>query len=192
MELRERVKIAYSDVAIDPEGEHAFPAGAEFAHGLGYPKKLLETVPETVRESFAGVSNLSVQAAIPQGSRVLDLGCGAGLDSFVAGIKVGPRGHVFGVDFSRPMIEKACSASEHLKTETVSFAVADGERLPFPAASVDLVLVNGIFNLNPRREEIFPELVRVLASGGKVFAAELILRNPLSESEKASEENWFA
>jgi ubiquinone/menaquinone biosynthesis C-methylase UbiE len=52
--------------------------------------------------------------------------------------------------------------------------------------------VNGIFNLNPKRKEIFSELARVLRPNGRAYVAELILTGPPPEGDHASESNWFA
>ena len=69
---------------------------------------------------------------------------------------------------------------------------AEAERLPVSDGSIDVALVNGIFNLNPARAEIFRELARVVRPGGAVFAAELILREPLPPTTQFSEADWFA
>ncbi|HET8577787.1 MAG TPA: class I SAM-dependent methyltransferase [Methylomirabilota bacterium] len=69
---------------------------------------------------------------------------------------------------------------------------ADAERLPLRTAGVDVALVNGIFNLNPAREEIFSELARVVRPGGFVYAAELILTEPTERRRPTSDADWFA
>jgi ubiquinone/menaquinone biosynthesis C-methylase UbiE len=123
---------------------------------------------------------------------VLDLGCGAGLDSLVAGRKVGSRGKVIGVDFSTPMIGRARRAAAEAGAGNVEFFEVDAERLPLEDDSIDVVLANGIFNLNPARSEIFAELARVVRTGGSVHAAELVLRAPLPRETRESESSWFA
>ena len=97
-------------------------------------------------EAFAGVSNVSVTAAISVGATVLDLGCGAGLDSLVASLRVGPGGQVVGIDFSEAMIARARRAAAEIGANNVDFQLADAERLPLGDASVDVALINGIFN----------------------------------------------
>ena len=99
-ELRESVRSAYSAAASDPSGKHPFPVGPDFARDLGYPQELLSRIPDESVEAFAGVSAVSLQAQLREGLTVLDLGCGAGLDSLVAAERVGPTGCVIGVDFS--------------------------------------------------------------------------------------------
>lgn len=190
--LRDEVRAAYSAAAEHPEEKHAFPVGRAFAASVGYPLDLLAELPAAAVEAFAGVSNVSIFAQLPMGSTVLDVGCGAGLDSFIAARRVGHTGHVDSVDFSEAMLARARLAAAEGGINNVTFERGDAEKLPFLSQKFDVAIVNGIFNLNPFRELIFPELSRVLRHGGVVFAAELILIEPLSSDERASASNWFA
>jgi len=191
-QLRDKVWQAYSAAANSPGKQHAFPIGCDFAESLGYPRALLSELPAVTSEAFAGVSNVAVFAEIPQGVTVLDLGCGAGLDSLVAARRVGPTGKVIGVDFSADMLCRARTAVHEARVFNVELRAGDAERLPVEDAEIDVALVNGIFNLNPSRDAIFRELARVMRPGGAVFVAELILSGPLPPEVKASEANWFA
>jgi arsenite methyltransferase len=191
-QLRNSVREAYDAAAREPHRDHAFPVGREFAESIGYPRDMLATVPPASVEAFSGVSNLSIFAEIARGSRVLDLGCGAGLDSLIAATRTGPDGIVVGVDFSASMLERAIEAAREADRGNAIFCRADAEALPIKRASIDVALVNGIFNLNPARAVIFTELSRVVRAGGSVYAAELILREPLPPRVRASEADWFA
>jgi arsenite methyltransferase len=189
-ELRGKVREAYSSAAVTPADKHPFPVGRAFAKSLGYPAPLLDSLPSVAVEAFAGVSNVSLFATIPEGAKVLDLGCGAGLDSLIAARQVAPSGRVIGVDFSTPMLDRARQAAKEAAIQNVSFERADAERLPLDDASIDVALVNGIFNLNPARTAIFGELARVVRPGGVVYAAELILAG--SPPPNQSDADWFA
>ncbi|MCH7605802.1 MAG: methyltransferase domain-containing protein [Chloroflexi bacterium] len=191
-DLRQEVRRTYSQAAARPEDEHPFPMGRAFAESLGYPKEVLSSLPSIAVDAFTGVSNLSILADIPPGTRVLDLGCGAGLDSLIASQRAGPGGRIVGVDFSEAMLDRAFHAAESMGAPWIEFLLGEAEELPADDASVDVALVNGLFNLNPRRQEIFKELARVLRPNGVLYAAELVLKGPLPSHVKASESNWFA
>jgi ubiquinone/menaquinone biosynthesis C-methylase UbiE len=135
---------------------------------------------------------VAVFADIPLGATVLDLGCGAGLDSLIAAQRVGPEGRVIGIDFSDAMLMRARQAAAQAGIDNVEFRRADAEDLPFDDDSFDVALANGIFNLNPARDAILGELVRVVRPGGAVYVAELVLREPLPPEIQNSEVAWFA
>lgn len=190
--LRAKVNTAYSAAASRPEQKHPFPVGRKLAEDLGYPSEVLDDLPQPSVEAFAGVSSVSLFADLPVGATVLDLGCGAGMDSIIAARRVGPTGRVIGIDFSEAMLARARAAKELAGLPHLQFQQGDAESLPLANESIDVILVNGIFNLNPKRGEIFPELVRVLRPHGRAYVAELILTGPLPEADQASESNWFA
>jgi arsenite methyltransferase len=191
-QLRCAVAQAYSAAAHRPQDQHPFPVGRGFAASLGYPQELLNSLPPVSVDAFAGVSSVSVLAELPPGSRVLDLGCGAGLDSLIAARRVGALGRVTGVDFSQAMLQRARQGVTQAGLSNIEVCQADAAGLPLADASVDVALINGIFNLNPQRTAIFQELARVLRPGGWVYAAEIILRGPLPPEVKQDRANWFA
>jgi ubiquinone/menaquinone biosynthesis C-methylase UbiE len=166
--------------------------GRRFAESLGYPPALLAALPAVAVEAFSGVSNVSLFADLPGGVTVLDLGCGAGLDTLLAAQRVGPRGRVVGIDFSAAMLARASRGAAEAGAGNVVLCRADAERLPLADGAVDVALVNGIFNLNPARGAIFRELARVVREEGSVCAAELILRGPVSQRAAPGEAAWFA
>jgi SAM-dependent methyltransferase len=175
LDLRDQVRDAYTSAAETPAAKHPFPVGRQFAKNAGYPDDLLDSLPPVCYEAFCGASSVSVFARFPAGATVLDLGCGAGLDSLIA---ARTAGKVHGVDFSGEMLKRARSAASEVGAGNVEFHEASAENLPLPDDSVDAALVNGIFNLNPARDSIFGELERVVRDGGQVFAAEIVLREP--------------
>ena len=188
--LRARVRAAYSLAVEKPGGKHPFPVGREFALSVGYPACVLDALPVPAVDAFCGTSNLSLTAAIHTGSTVLDLGCGAGMDCFIAASRTGAAGRVIGVDFSRSMLARA--EASHSPGMHLIFLQASAELLPLRRASMDIALVNGIFNLNPMRGAIFGELARVVRPGGYAFATEIIRREPAGADEVITDDNWFA
>jgi arsenite methyltransferase len=191
-ELRDKVRDAYSSAAEDPGARHPFPVGRAFAESVGYPSEWLDHVPSASLDAFAGVSNVPCFVDIPENGTVLDMGCGAGLDSLLLARRMALRGRVIGIDFSWAMLERARCAAAASRTANVLFCQADAERLPLDDSVIDVAVVNGIFNLNPARAAIFRELARCIRPKGRLYGAELILREPLPPDAKAGEGNWFA
>ncbi len=188
-ELRRKVLDAYSAAALHPSSKHAFPVGRQFAENLGYPRDLLDKLPPACVEAFSGVSKLSLIADFPTEAVVLDLGCGAGLDSLIAARHAQK---VIGIDFSSAMLDRARESLRAADVHNVLLCQADAESLPLPDDSIRVALVNGIFNLNPARDAILRELRRVITPGGAVYAAELVLNAPLPPEQQSSEAKWFA
>ncbi|MCC6294496.1 MAG: methyltransferase domain-containing protein [Bryobacterales bacterium] len=192
MRLSGKVREAYSAAAMNPDARHPFPVGRAFAASLGYPPELLEQMPSTATDAFAGVSYVPGLVALREGSVVLDLGCGAGLDSLLLASRFAGQARVIGADFSGPMLTRARQAAGQSGITNVLFCQAEATRLPLAGGAVDVAAVNGIFNLNPARASIFRELARCVRPGGAVYGAELILREPLPHDVRADESNWFA
>ena len=190
--LRGRVRRAYSEAAKRTGDDLPISLGRESALSLGYPQDLLERLPSVAVDAFAGVSSVAVFAQKPPGSRVLDLECGAGLDSFIAAQRAGPAGWVVGVDSSEAILARPRRGAKSMGGNRIQFLHGDAENLELEDASMDIALVNGLSNLNPLRGEIFQELARVLRPGRARYAAELIVRGPLPAHVKSSEANWFA
>jgi len=192
VQLRDRVRGAYSVAAEHPDQKHAFPVGRTFAESIGYPSDLLASLPSVAFDAFAGVSNVSLFAEVPVGATVLDLGCGSGTDTLIAARRVGASGKVIGVDFSGSMLSRARQAVSESGIVSVELRESEAQRLPIADGEIDVAIVNGIFNLNPAREAIFRELARVVRPAGTVYAAELILSQPLPLEARANESDWFA
>lgn len=190
--LRQRVEQVYSLIATSPQAEHPFATGRGLADNVGYPKHRLDQLPANATRSFAGVAAVACFAQITVGATVLDLGCGAGLDSLLAAQQVGYAGTVVGVDFSADMVQRAQANADAVGSVNLRCVRGDAERLPLADSCIDTALVNGIFNLNPTRTAIFAELARVVRPGGAVYAAEIVLRHSLSPDVAAQETNWFA
>ena len=157
-----------------------------YAASLGYAKDDLEAVPpDAVVSRGCGIP--VARAGLRQGEIVLDLGSGAGLDSFLAARLVGPTGRVIGVDSSVEMVNKANKAAEKSNHANVQFKHALIERLPFDDCSVDVAISNCVMNHCADKLRAFKEVYRVLKVGGKMWISDLVTAGPFSEAVLADE-----
>jgi arsenite methyltransferase len=187
--LKSEIKKTYASVSQEPEKDFIFPTGRAWAEDLGYPEELAN-VPESAVESFAGVANPWVMGRLAPGERVLDLGSGAGTDSLIAAQMVGEQGHVTGIDMTHEMLAKARAAAAEMGAANVEFVEAEAERLPFPDASFDVVISNGVIDLIPDKDAVFTELFRVLAPGGRIQVADVTIQNPVSAEGRRNIDLW--
>jgi arsenite methyltransferase len=187
--LKSEIKKTYSSVSEEPERDFIFPTGRAWAEDLGYPAELAN-VPESAVESFAGVANPWRMGRVAPGERVLDLGSGAGTDSLIAAQMVGSGGRVTGIDMTAAMLAKARSAATAMGVRNVEFVEGEAERLPFPDASFDVVISNGVIDLVPDKDAVFAELYRVLAPGGRMQIADVTIQNPVSEEGRRKIDLW--
>jgi SAM-dependent methyltransferase len=187
--LKSEIKKTYASVSTEPEKDFIFPTGRAWAEDLGYPEELA-TVPESAVESFAGVANPWAMGRLAAGERVLDLGSGAGTDSLIAAQMVGEQGHVTGIDMTQEMLAKARAAAAEMGATNVEFVEGEAERLPFPDASFDVVISNGVIDLIPDKDAVFIELFRVLAPGGRIQVADVTIQNPVSAEGRRNIDLW--
>ena len=188
--LRSEIQRTYAAVSDDPDRDFMFPTGRAWAQELGYPAELLEGVPETSCESFAGVANPFALGPLNLGEDVLDVGCGAGMDTLIAAQMVGPTGSVTGIDVTPEMAAKARRSVTVMGLETVTIVEGSAEQLPFPDASFDVVISNGVIDLIPDKDAVFSEIVRVLRPGGRIQLADVTVQRPVSEEGKRNIDLW--
>jgi SAM-dependent methyltransferase len=187
--LKSEIKKTYASVSEEPERDFIFPTGRPWAEDLGYPTELAN-VPDAAVESFAGVANPWEMGRLTPGERVLDLGSGAGTDSLIAAQMVGEQGHVTGIDMTPEMLAKARAAAGAMGASNVVFVESEAERLPFPDASFDVVISNGVIDLIPDKDAVFAELYRVLAPGGRIQIADVTIQNPVSAEGRRNIDLW--
>ena len=187
--LKSEIKKTYSSVSDDPDRDFIFPTGRAWAEDLEYPAELAN-VPDSAVESFAGVANPWTLGRLAAGERVLDLGSGAGTDSLIAAQMVGDTGRVTGIDMTPKMLAKARAAASEMGVENVEFVEAEAEQLPFPDASFDVVISNGVIDLIPDKDAVFAEIFRVLTPGGRIQIADVTIQNPVSEEGRRKIDLW--
>jgi arsenite methyltransferase len=187
--LKSEIKKTYAAVSQEPARDFIFPTGRAWAEDLGYPEELTR-VSDRVVESFAGVANPFSLGLLQRGERVLDVGSGAGTDSLVAALQVGPEGAVTGIDMTPEMLEKARAGAAELGLENVTFVEGEAERLPFGDARFDVVISNGVIDLIPDKDAVFSELYRVLVPGGRVQIADVTIQQPVSDEGRRNIDLW--
>jgi ubiquinone/menaquinone biosynthesis C-methylase UbiE len=138
-----------------------------------YSAEELAAVPRSAIEGALGVGNHLRIARIEEGETILDLGCGAGIDSVLAARRTGPRGRVIALDFLPEMLERTAQAAAQAGLENIETLEAEMEAIPLPDESVDHVVSNGVINLSARKRRVLAECARVLRPGGKLSISDL-------------------
>jgi len=157
---------------------------------LEYQDHWLEGLPEGTIESFAGTGNPFMLGDINPAEKVVDAGCGAGLDCIIAAKMAGPDGEIIGVDMTQEMADKAKKNAEATGVKNASFHQGLFEELPVEDGWADVVISNGAINLAPDKDEIFTEMNRILKPGGRLQIADILVDKPIPESAKRNIDLW--
>jgi SAM-dependent methyltransferase len=188
--LREAIREEYQVVATEPTRGFHFHTGRPLAARLGYADTWLDGVPEASIASFAGTGNPFSMGELPRGARVVDVGCGAGIDSFIAARMVGPSGMVIGVDMTPAMLEKAKASATAGGFDNVEFRAGYGESLPVEDEWADVVISNGVLNLMPDKVAALREMARVLRPGGRLQIGDILVEKEVPQSAKERIDLW--
>ncbi len=129
-------------------------------------------------------------AGIKQGDTVVDLGCGAGNDIFVARPYAGEDGNLIGIDFTQAMLDKANINKAKLNADNIEFRLGEIENLPIENNYVDVVLSNCVLNLIPNKEKAFLEIFRVLKDSGHFCVSDIVVKGNLPDKLKQSAEMY--
>jgi len=188
--LREQVRRKYREVAVDPGASFHFHTGRYLARRLGYHDDLVAALPDRAVESFAGVANPFSLHPLAAGEKVVDIGSGAGFDSFIAAGQVGPGGQVVGVDMTGEMLAKSRETAAALGLAQVEFREGLAEALPVPDGWADVVISNGVINLCADKQTVFAEIHRVLRPGGRLQFADIANGQPVPEGALRDIDLW--
>ncbi len=166
--------------------------GRDLAERLGYLPEDLDRIPVESIESFAGVGYYFHLADLKEGESVIDFGSGAGMDTFIAALKVGESGEVVGIDMTEEQLSKSedlrknsgINNAKYLKGYLVDVPVEDG--------SFDVAISNGVINLAPEKDKVFKEMARVLKPGGRIALSDIVTEIQLSEGITCNTNLWAA
>ena len=194
-ELKELVKEKYSEIAEQPRTQNAASCcGASCCSDEVYN---LMADDYTQLQGYTADADLGLGCGLPtefakikKGDTVIDLGCGAGNDCFVARAITGETGKVIGIDFTEKMIEKARTNAEKLGYHNVEFRFGDIEKMPVSADMADVVVSNCVLNLVPNKLNVLKDVFRVLKPGGHFSISDIVLEGELPSKLKQAAEMY--
>lgn len=157
---------------------------------LGYDPGEVDSLPSATVDSFAGTGNPFMMGLLTEGERVIDVGCGAGLDTLLAARRVGPRGTVLGIDMTPAMVEKARTSAAAMGLANVEVKLGYAESLPVEDGWADVIISNGVFNLCPDKLGVMREFARVLKPGGRLQIADIVVHHEVPLSAKEDVALW--
>ena len=155
-----------------------------------YSAEELSLVPDAAVEAALGVGNPVRRAGLASGETVVDLGCGAGIDTLLAARLVAPGGRAVGLDTLPEMLERASAHATAGGIANVAWVRGELESIPLPDATVDVAISNGVLNLSPRKGRALSEVFRVLRPGGRLSIADIVLDEELPPEVMTDPDAW--
>lgn len=180
----------YTDLANNPKKDFGWDKGIANAKNHHYNDEWLQVIPQQVWQYCAAVGNPFTLGSFHEGSSVLDIGCGAGVDLCAASLLVGETGKVFGIDLTPAMVELANKNAQLSSLNNIQAYQGSFEDLPFDNELIDIVISNGAINLAVSKEKVFSEIYRVLAVGGALYFADMIKDENYSQPDTCSNGSW--
>ncbi|HEY8823951.1 MAG TPA: methyltransferase domain-containing protein [Candidatus Limnocylindria bacterium] len=188
--LRRSVAAKYSEVATNPELGFHFHTGRPLAMRLAYTAAAVDGLPPANLESFAGTGNPFLFGDLRVGEWVVDVGCGAGLDTLIAARQVGTAGRVIAVDMTAEMRAKTVRGATEMGLTNVEVREGFAESLPVDDGWADVVISNGVVNLCPDKHAVFREMFRILKPGGRIQIGDILVHKEVPQSAKDDIALW--
>jgi len=188
--IEKLIREKYEKAARSLEGLFRYPTGRAGLESLRYDPAMISALPEPAVASYCGVGNPFSLGPLHPGEKVLDIGCGGGVDTLIAGLALGPAGQAVGIDATPEMIERAGQNLHDVLLANVTFLAASAEELPFTNQSFNVLISNGVFNLIPDKASALTEALRVLKPEGRLMIADQVLTGELPDDTAALVARW--
>lgn len=179
--IRKSINEFYDDVAekeVKVEGDID-----KLNRSLGYSEEDLKNIPKEAQLGL-GCGNPKERGKPQLGEVVGDLGCGKGMDVFLASKSVGELGLVIGIDNNYKMLEKAREIASKRNFKNTEFRLGEIEYLPIGDNTLDLLMSNCVINLSTNKKQVYSEIYRVLKMDGRISLSDIVLKESLPQEIK--------
>lgn len=153
-------------------------------------KDILLMIEPEIKEKYYGCG--SPIPNVLDGLKVLDIGCGTGLDCYVLSKLVGANGHVYGIDMTE---EQISVAKKYLSVHTERFGYVEPNitfihdyieniNKYFEKGSLDLIISNCVVNLVENKEKLLHHIYDILKFGGEFYFSDIYSDRRIPEDLK--------
>lgn len=189
-DMRESVKEAYRTAIERKAGCCGSEVDITDMTKGNYGVEATAAAPEDIVDQSFGCGNPIQAALLKEGERVLDLGSGAGLDLILASKAVTQNGHIYGLDMTSAMLNRARKNIDRLGLKNITLLRGYIEDMPLHDESVDVLISNCVINLSPDKDKVFSEAYRVLTPGGRFCVSDVVLLKPVPAKLKSNPAAW--
>ena len=178
-----------SEGGCAPDAELSAPAKDFISRDL-YDSHEVDGIPLAAHLASLGCGNPTALATLAPGEVVLDLGSGGGIDVLISAKRVGPTGHVYGLDMTDEMLALAEKNRAEAGVTNVEFLKGNIEKIPLPDNTVDVIISNCVINLSADKDSVLREAFRVLKPGGRFAVSDMVINGVLPDSVRKDMFAW--